>query len=152
MLVYTLSELKYFSLNFKIILKDEFKIFITLSIATLVISILFLIVNPLFASNNVAMPFTIKAIVVLVFISYIISILMILMKQINQNTKRDISEKIFKFLTSLAAISVVTLVAYLLTHIFMLGKDYITFEFLFTAPKQGLTEGGIFPAIIGTAL
>lgn len=36
--------------------------------------------------------------------------------------------------------------------IVMGGKDTLSWEFLTTAPREGMTEGGIFPAIVGTVL
>jgi ABC-type phosphate transport system permease subunit len=68
------------------------------------------------------------------------------------STKRYLSENIFTLLTGIAAVSIIIFVLYLLLHIFMLGKGSLSFSFLFSDPKEGLTEGGIFPAIVGTAL
>jgi phosphate transport system permease protein len=47
---------------------------------------------------------------------------------------------------------VVFIILGLITAIFLGGKDKLSLEFLLTAPSQGMTAGGIFPAIIGTAL
>ncbi|MFA6570688.1 MAG: hypothetical protein WCT77_05565, partial [Bacteroidota bacterium] len=68
------------------------------------------------------------------------------------STKRYLSENIFTLLTCIAAVSIIIFVLYLLMHIFMLGKGNLSITFLFSNPTEGLTEGGIFPAIVGTAL
>lgn len=58
-------------------------------------------------------------------------------------------------LTGLSAFSVILIVAIIsviLVVIILQGKDRLTWEFLTSFPKNGMTEGGIFPAIYGTAL
>lgn len=54
--------------------------------------------------------------------------------------------------TSLSVILIVAIVAIILAVIIIQGKDRLTWEFLTTFPENGMTEGGIFPAIYGTAL
>lgn len=66
--------------------------------------------------------------------------------------KRKISERFFVSLSGLSALFIILFIIYLLLHIFLLGKSHLTWEFLFTAPKEGLTGGGIFPALVGTSL
>jgi ABC-type phosphate transport system permease subunit len=66
--------------------------------------------------------------------------------------KRKISERFFVSLSGLSALFIILFIIYLLLHIFLLGKSHLTWEFLFTAPKDGLTGGGIFPALVGTSL
>lgn len=54
-----------------------------------------------------------------------------------------------------SALSVVIILAalvYMITDISIQGKNYLTWEFLTTPPKDGMTGGGIFPAIVGTVL
>ena len=52
-----------------------------------------------------------------------------------------------------ACIAIVLLIlAGLLYDIISKGYHKITWEFLTTAPRKGMTEGGIFPAIVGTFL
>ncbi len=43
-------------------------------------------------------------------------------------------------------------IIYLLLEIYFGGRDYLTLEFITSAPKEGMTAGGIFPAIVGTVL
>lgn len=43
-------------------------------------------------------------------------------------------------------------IIYLLLEIYSGGKNYLTFEFITSEPKEGMTAGGIFPAIVGTVL
>ncbi len=49
-----------------------------------------------------------------------------------------------------AAFAVAALVFSLLGLIFYHGAGVITWEFLSTEPREGMTEGGILPAIVGT--
>lgn len=55
-------------------------------------------------------------------------------------------------LTGLAAFTVVAVVAVIVAVILAGGWETMTWEFLTGAPREGMTEGGIFPAIVGTAL
>ena len=50
------------------------------------------------------------------------------------------------------AFFIVLMVVVLMTEIIMGGWSTISWEFLSTGPKEGMTEGGIYPAIIGTFL
>jgi phosphate transport system permease protein len=55
--------------------------------------------------------------------------------------------------TTLAAISAALIVLFLLIilgNIILHGWQSVTWEFLSSAPREGMTEGGIFPAIYGT--
>jgi phosphate transport system permease protein len=54
--------------------------------------------------------------------------------------------------TALAALSIVAILAVILLTIVNGGKDTLSWEFLTTAPAEGMTAGGIFPAIVGTVL
>ncbi len=55
-------------------------------------------------------------------------------------------------ITGLAAFLIVVVVLLVMATIVMGGKDTISWEFLSTAPREGMTEGGILPAIVGMAL
>lgn len=46
----------------------------------------------------------------------------------------------------------ISVLAIILIGIFQKGVSSISLEFIFSSPKNGMTEGGIFPAIIGTVL
>lgn len=67
-------------------------------------------------------------------------------------TRRKVSENIFQILSGAAAALIVAFVLYLLVHIFLLGREQLSWSFLVSDPSEGLAEGGIFPAIVGTAL
>jgi phosphate transport system permease protein len=56
------------------------------------------------------------------------------------------------FFSALSAFLIIAAMAIMIGVIFMGGKDKLTWEFLFTSPKEGMTAGGIFPAIVGTAV
>ena len=55
-------------------------------------------------------------------------------------------------LTGLAALLVVAMLGVILWDVICGGAGRVSWEFLTTAPTEGMTGGGIFPAIYGTAL
>lgn len=55
-------------------------------------------------------------------------------------------------LSGAAAFAIVAVVIVVMATIVVGGKDTISWEFLSTAPREGMTEGGILPAIVGMAL
>jgi phosphate transport system permease protein len=55
-------------------------------------------------------------------------------------------------LTASSVILIIAIIVIILVVIIMQGKDRLTWEFLTSFPENGMTEGGIFPAIYGTAL
>ncbi|MCE5207527.1 MAG: phosphate ABC transporter permease PstA [Chloroflexi bacterium] len=57
----------------------------------------------------------------------------------------------FSLLGLVAFITVIPIIA-LLVYIFIQGSSTISWEFLTTMPRNGMREGGIFPAIVGTVL
>jgi phosphate transport system permease protein len=54
--------------------------------------------------------------------------------------------------TGLATLLIIAVLFYMLTEIIINGKNYLTWEFLTQSPTEGMTAGGIFPAIVGTVL
>ena len=58
----------------------------------------------------------------------------------------------FVLLTALAVLLVVAMLVIILGNITMHGWKQVTWEFLTAEPKEGMTAGGIFPAIFGTVL
>jgi phosphate transport system permease protein len=65
---------------------------------------------------------------------------------------RQTSQKIaFAVLTALAVVVVVPIIL-LLVYIFVQGIGAINWEFLTTFPRNGMKEGGILPAVIGTVI
>ena len=61
-------------------------------------------------------------------------------------TKQKIAFAILGTLTVIVALPVVLIVGVIVKH----GAGAISWEFLTTAPRHGMREGGIFPAIVGT--
>jgi phosphate transport system permease protein len=53
-------------------------------------------------------------------------------------------------LTGVAALLIVLMVAIIMGNIAWFGWRTVTWEFLAAAPREGMTAGGIFPAIFGT--
>jgi phosphate transport system permease protein len=59
-------------------------------------------------------------------------------------------DRSLRWLTALAAIGILGMLAIMIGQIAYHGWERITWEFLTAAPTQGMTAGGIFPAIFGT--
>ncbi|RJP65707.1 MAG: phosphate ABC transporter permease PstA [Ignavibacteriales bacterium] len=68
------------------------------------------------------------------------------------NLKRNILGGSIYFITAFAAILIIAITFLVLANIYIGGSNTFTWEFLTSAPKSGMTEGGIFPAIVGTVL
>lgn len=66
--------------------------------------------------------------------------------------KLRVADRAFVALTALAVLLIGGMLAVILGNILLHGWQRFTWEFLTTTPRQGMTEGGIFPAIFGTAL
>ncbi|NWF51134.1 MAG: phosphate ABC transporter permease PstA [Ignavibacteriaceae bacterium] len=64
--------------------------------------------------------------------------------------KKDIAGAVSLGLVRLMFFSLVIVLLFLLGKIFIQGLDTISYEFLFSEPKNNMTEGGIWPAIFGT--
>jgi len=58
----------------------------------------------------------------------------------------------FTALSGVAALLIVVMVAIIIGDIVWRGWGTVTWEFLWTVPREGMTKGGIFPALYGTAL
>ncbi len=59
--------------------------------------------------------------------------------------------RFFTIATGLACLAVTVMVALILGNVVRHGFGHLSWKFLSTAPSAGMTEGGIFPAIFGTA-
>ena len=66
--------------------------------------------------------------------------------------KKNWAERIGFILLSSAAVLVLFFLGIIIWDIFSKGAGVISWEFLTQAPREGMTEGGIFPAILGTFL
>lgn len=60
-------------------------------------------------------------------------------------------DRTLRWLTALAAVSILFILAILIGQISYHGWEKLSWVFLTHAPEQGMTAGGIFPAIFGTA-
>jgi len=68
------------------------------------------------------------------------------------NRKNEIRQKLFRFgLGTMTGILILPVILILGTLIYK-GAPIISFEFLFASPTNGMTAGGIFPALLGTVL
>jgi len=68
--------------------------------------------------------------------------------ELNVSAKR--TEKLFRILFMMMAGLLILPVLIILTTLIVKGSSIISFEFLFSNPTNGMTEGGIFPALLGT--
>jgi phosphate transport system permease protein len=66
------------------------------------------------------------------------------------NVKAKRTETLFRILFMLMAGLLILPVLIILTTLVVKGSPMISFEFLFSNPTNGMTEGGIFPALLGT--
>jgi phosphate transport system permease protein len=67
-------------------------------------------------------------------------------------TRRQITGAFFTGITAFSAFLIIAIIIVLLVVIIIGGKDKFSWEFLTTFPENGMMDGGIFPAIYGTAL
>ncbi|MBN1155020.1 phosphate ABC transporter permease PstA [candidate division KSB1 bacterium] len=63
---------------------------------------------------------------------------------------RKITEKIGFMMLRLSALLVIVVLAFIIYDIFSKGAGVISWNFITKKPTNGMTEGGIWPAIIGT--
>lgn len=68
----------------------------------------------------------------------------------NINKKKRLSQAVAFTLFKLMSYSVVAILIFILGFIISKGIGVISWEFISSGPKEGMTEGGIFPAIMGT--
>jgi phosphate transport system permease protein len=61
------------------------------------------------------------------------------------------ADRCLRWLTAFAALSIVFILVILLGQIAYHGWERVSWEFLTSPPEKGMTAGGIFPAIFGTA-
>jgi phosphate transport system permease protein len=66
------------------------------------------------------------------------------------NVKAKRSETLFRILFMMMAGLLILPVLIILTTLVVKGGSMISWEFLFSDPTNGMTEGGIFPALLGT--
>ena len=64
--------------------------------------------------------------------------------------KRNIQQLVGSFFLHFCMLFVTLILAVILFDIISKGGGTISWEFLTAAPRKGMTEGGIFPAIVGT--
>ncbi len=66
------------------------------------------------------------------------------------NAKKQRSQKIAFFIFSLLSFSIVLVLFIILAFIIFKGASAISWNFIFGSPEDGMTGGGIWPAIVGT--
>lgn len=67
-----------------------------------------------------------------------------------QAPANDLGGKFFALMTGLATLIIIAMLVIIVGNVVVNGYSRITLEFLTEAPRMGMTEGGIFPAIFGT--
>ena len=66
--------------------------------------------------------------------------------------RQNVVGSFFVGLSALSAFVIIAAVVFIMWDIVAGGISSLSWEFLTTVPKEGMTEGGIFPAIVGTFL
>ena len=66
------------------------------------------------------------------------------------NRKNQRTEHLFRLLFGLMTVALIVPVAIILGTLVYKGGSIISIDFLFTDPTDGMTAGGIFPALLGT--
>ena len=69
-----------------------------------------------------------------------------------KNKRDNIKGAIIEGATFASALLIIAIIVVMFTVIAIGGKDRMTWEFLTKFPEDGMTKGGIFPAIYGTAM
>ncbi len=59
-------------------------------------------------------------------------------------------EGLINWLIMIPVFLVIAIIAWIVIDILIKGAGVITPQFIFTAPREGMTKGGIFPCIVGT--
>jgi len=65
---------------------------------------------------------------------------------------RKTLDRTFVILTLVATLIILAMIAIIVGNIVIHGRDRLSWQFITAAPEQGMTAGGIFPAIYGTVL
>lgn len=65
---------------------------------------------------------------------------------------RVIKDTLIKSLTGICVLLIIFIIVSVLVVVIIGGWEKLTWEFLTEFPRDGMTKGGIFPAIVGTAL
>jgi len=66
------------------------------------------------------------------------------------NKRNQKSQKLFQLLFMMMTLLLILPVVIILGTLIYKGGGIISFDFLFSNPTDGMTAGGIFPAIFGT--
>lgn len=66
--------------------------------------------------------------------------------------KRTTKDMLIKSLTAVSVLLIIFVIVAMLTIILIGGWKSLTWEFISEFPREGMTKGGIFPAIVGTAI
>src|SRR3954469_2356209 len=71
-------------------------------------------------------------------------------QQLRRTPAAHAPEIVFKILTAAATCIILLMLAIILLDILAGGLKVLSWEFISAAPRNGMTAGGIFPAIFGT--
>lgn len=74
------------------------------------------------------------------------------MIKLNQRGKRQLIDTAASSITALSAALIISIVLVIMFSVIIGGLPNFSWEFLTEDPQEGMTAGGIFPAIIGTVL
>ena len=66
--------------------------------------------------------------------------------------KRNLKDKVVEGLTGVSVLFIILIIVLMLFTIIKGGWPHLNWKFISEFPRDGMTKGGIFPAIVGTAL
>jgi phosphate transport system permease protein len=70
--------------------------------------------------------------------------------RISAHARSRAADRVLSILTAAACVLILAMLAILITNVVIGGGRMISWEFVSQAPRNGMTAGGIFPAIFGT--
>jgi phosphate transport system permease protein len=75
-----------------------------------------------------------------------------LTRRMPSRTRRRIGEAFWVGLLAFSVVLIVAILVVILGDIVVHGAGHVSWEFITQSPREGLTAGGIFPAIVGTTV
>lgn len=72
--------------------------------------------------------------------------------RMKQQQKRRAIDSVASSVTALSAAAILAIMLIVMISVIVGGLPNLTWEFLTTAPEEGMTKGGILPAIVGTLM
>ena len=75
-----------------------------------------------------------------------------LTRRASGRARRRVGEAVWIALLGVSVLLILAILFVILGDVILHGAGHVTWEFITQSPRQGLTEGGIYPAIVGTTI